>query len=125
MVVKVSTDLGVLDRTFAGVVQEFAAECQATFDDEVWNWPVTTRRRSGEVAGKTRDLVDTGELKRSQQPPAVIRLSARLSWSATHAAPVFLGAVARNRRASMPARNLPLYVAERFDWQRAFGRHFR
>ena len=74
MTVHVRTDLSALDRAFAGVTRDFAAQCQATFDDEVWSWPATTRRRSGEVAGKTRDLVDTGELKRSQQSPAITRL---------------------------------------------------
>lgn len=34
-------------------------------DSNVWSWPRQTVRQNGSVAGRTRDIVDTGELKKS------------------------------------------------------------
>lgn len=125
MAVKVTTNLEPLDRAFAGMVDDFAAECQDTFDNPIWAWPATTRRRNGELAGTRRDLVDLGDLKASQQPPEFTGNSARITWDADHAATAFLGAVFRKRAYSMPARNLPTVVARSFDWQASFAKHFK
>ena len=125
MTVTFKDDLRPLDRAFAGAVKEFAVECQRTFDDDAWSWPATTRRRNGQTVGSPRNLVDLGELKRSQQPPVVTGRQARLAWAADHAAATFLGAVFRKRQYSLPARNLPMYAAKNFDWPAAYARHFK
>ena len=33
---------------------------------KIWNWPNVTRRRNGQTVSSPRDIVDTGELLRSQ-----------------------------------------------------------
>lgn len=125
MTVQTRIDLLPVERAFAGMAQDFADACQDTFDDPVWAWPATTRRRNGQQVGSPRNLIDLGELQGSQQPPVVHGLNATIDWTADHAAAVFLGAVYRKRAYSLPARNLPQYVARHFDWQASFTKHFK
>lgn len=123
MSVSVSFDPTVFERAFEGMVDDFATACQDAFDDPVWRWPTTTRRRSGETVASPRNIVDLGTLRASQQRPQVAGLNASITWNAEHAAAVFLGAVYEKRAASMPARHLPRFVAQNFDWEGAFKKH--
>lgn len=125
MTVRVTLDLSPIDRAFERTVSAFADACQDAFDDPVWSWPATTRRRNGETAGTRRNIVDLGTLKASQQPPQFAGNSARINWEADHAAAVFLGAVFRKRAYSLPARNLPRYVAQNFDWAGEYAKHLK
>jgi hypothetical protein len=104
------------------VAQEFAEACDDAFDDSVWDWSGTTHRRNGETAGSPRNIVDTGALRDSRQPPEVAGANASLTWNADYAAATFLGAVFRDRAASLPARNLPRYVAQDFNFAAVFLR---
>lgn len=109
----------LFERAFARTVRAYGEQVQREFESPLWEWPRTTRRSGGRIAGSPRDLVDTGALKRSQQPPQVVGLNARITWTADHAAEVFAGVVGKDRQ-SKPARNLPLYVAERFNFGQSF-----
>ncbi|WP_156372535.1 hypothetical protein [Deinococcus sp. Leaf326] len=116
-------DLGPLvERGVRGVAEEFAEACDAAFDDPVWGWTGTTRRQNGETVGSPRNIVDTGTLRDSRQPVEMAGASARLTWAADHAAATFLGAVFKDRAASLPARNLPRYVAQDFNFAEVFLR---
>ncbi|GAA5513644.1 hypothetical protein Dcar01_02388 [Deinococcus carri] len=123
----VTVTLANLDDLFeqglTGVAQEFAQACDDAFEDPLWAWPNTTRRANGETVGSPRNLVDTGELRDSRQDPEVAGNTARLTWEVDHAAATFLGAVFTDRSASLPARNLPLFVAREFNFADAFLRH--
>lgn len=112
----------LVERGVQGAAEEFAEACDAAFDDPVWAWPGTTRRRNGETAGTPRNIVDTGELRDSRQPVETAGANARLTWDADYAAATFLGAVFKDRVASLPARNLPRYVAQNFNFAAAFLR---
>ncbi|WP_339096192.1 hypothetical protein WDJ50_02565 [Deinococcus sp. VB142] len=124
MAVRTRIDLAPLSRAFEATVQDFADACQDAFEHPAYAWPATTRRRNGEVVSSPRNIVDMGTLRDSQQPPQFAGNSARISWTAGHAAAVFLGAVYRKRDYSMPARNLPRDTARAFDWRAAFAKHF-
>ncbi|GAA4015557.1 hypothetical protein GCM10022631_29590 [Deinococcus rubellus] len=109
---------------FAAAVHGYADKANAAFEDESWQWAGTTRRKNGEVAGSPRNLVDTGELRDSQQEPQITGLTARITWDAPYAAAVFLGATDRKRAYSLPGRNLPQQVADKFNFAEVFIRYF-
>jgi hypothetical protein len=112
------------ESAFKETVTEYAQRAQEAFALPDWAWSGTTRRRNGEVAGSPRNVVDSGALRDSQQRPDIVGLKARITWDSDHAAPVFLGAVYRKRRYSLPARNLPLHVVRTMNFPEVFMRHF-
>lgn len=123
MSARVTVDQALITRATRAVVDDFATACNDSFHESVWAWPRTTRRSGGRLVGSPRDVVDTGRLKDSQQPAVWQGDTATISWVAPYAAAVFLGAILRERSSSLPARNLPLWVARGFDWQASFSRH--
>lgn len=60
---KRTKDLGVSLRQTAIAYDRKMAEL---INQKVWDWPNTTRRRSGEIAKSPRDIVDTKALANSQ-----------------------------------------------------------
>lgn len=56
-----------LSKAFRATAQAANKEIKAAFNYR-WGWPRPTMRRSGEVAGVKRNIVDLGNLKRAQQP---------------------------------------------------------
>ncbi|MGY2892480.1 hypothetical protein [Deinococcus sp. UYEF24] len=110
---------------FKETVEELETFTLATFDDPTWAWPGSTRRHNGQVAGTTRDVVDSGDLKGSQTLDFQGPLNARLEWSADYAAAVFLGAVFKKRSSSMPARNVPVIAVRNFNFPERFAAHMR
>lgn len=81
----------VLRRKAIKALDEYAAKIGDEFQEQIeatdWVWPNNTRRRNGTRAGKTRDIVDTGELRDSQQGPLIgySRYSRGFKWTAEHA----------------------------------------
>lgn len=57
--------LGSLAKAFERTAEEFGGVCQDAITSRVWQWDGTTVRKSGEIAGSPRNIVDTGELKDS------------------------------------------------------------
>lgn len=108
------------DDALDGAVRKFGQAVQAGFDDPVYSWPGVTKRRNGETAGTVRDVVDLGELQRSQEQRRISSGHQQLAWTADHAAATFVGAVFKRRRYTMPARNVPLNVLRDFDFEGAF-----
>jgi len=77
------------------------------------------------VAGSVRDIVDTGELLRSQQPPVLVSNGHwRIVWTADYAAAVFLGAVFKTG-GSLPARNVAYGAFQTFNLAESFAKHWR
>lgn len=107
-------------------VERLGTAIQAGFNDPSYAWPGVTKRRSGELAGTTRNVIDLGSLKGSQTAPVKVgRGHYRISWEGDHAAAVFLGAVFKKRRGSLPARNVPLNVLREFNFAKAFAQEWR
>ncbi|WP_293913734.1 hypothetical protein [Deinococcus sp.] len=110
--------LGALtERGLLGAATDFGKACTGAFDDPLWNWPHTTRRRNGETVSSPRNLVDSGDLRDSLMPPEQAGNAVRLTWTSDHAGEVFLGAPGK------PGRNLPEYVARSFNFPAAFLHH--
>lgn len=62
-------ETGSFARAFRATAQQGQREIKAAFGYK-WAWPAgrATKRRNGEVVTSPRNIIDTGELKRSQQP---------------------------------------------------------
>ena len=56
-----------IDNAFAATVQDVATAAQKALSAKRWRWSGATVRRSGEIAGSPRNIIDTGVLYRSQQ----------------------------------------------------------
>lgn len=102
-------------------MDKFAVKVQAGFADPSYAWPGVTKRRNGQLAGTTRNVIDLGTLQASQTGPARVGAGRyRLSWESDYAAAVFLGAVFKKRRGSLPARNVPINVLRDFAFAAEF-----
>ena len=56
-----------LQRAFRDTAQTYNREMQKAIASRIWDWPRRTVRKSGEVVGSPRDIVDTGNLLDSQK----------------------------------------------------------
>ena len=113
-----------LEHAFTETVREYADQAREAFDKSEWGWNKVTHRRNGDVVSSPRNIVDSGELRDSQQEPQIVGLTARITWDSDHAAPVFLGAVYHQRSCTLPARNLPLHTLQNMNFSEVFMRHF-
>lgn len=121
---------GALDRkvglAFRRTVQAVETRARDAHDEVIWGWSGQTRRENGETAGSPRNVVDSGALRDSQEPAQYLSpLTARITWTAEHAAAVYLGAVFRKREYSLPARNVPRYALQEVNVPATFTRHLR
>lgn len=64
---------------------------QESIKAEVYEWPTTTRRKNGETVGSPRNIVDTGELLRSQSAPKVQENRLTITWGASYSGEVLRG----------------------------------
>ena len=86
------SDSKILERKAAKALDEYAAKIGDEFQEQIeaadWYWPNKTKRQNGKIAGNPRNIVDTGELRDSQQGPSVGKggLSQSFKWTAEHAA---------------------------------------
>jgi len=66
----IKIDIAKLDRAIAAAFEETAKELNDSFHQSIidpkWKWDRVTIRRSGEVAGSPRNIVDLGTLRDSQ-----------------------------------------------------------
>ena len=125
MTLKVTLDLQGLqrraDEALELAVKKAGTAIQQGFEDPAYSWPRVTKRRNGSTAGTRRNVVDLGDLQRSQTPPSRVGVGHyQLQWLSDHAAAVFLGAVYKRRAYVLPARNVPLNVLRDFDFEHAF-----
>lgn len=101
---KVNIDESLLRRKAITALNEYAAKIGDEFQEQIekkdWYWPNTTKRENGKRAGNPRDIVDTGELRDSQEGPAVAYggLSQGFKWSAPYASLVQQGYITSTGR---------------------------
>lgn len=93
---------GVIDKAFKATVEAYGDECKAAIESPIWEWDGITLRKNGEIVGSPRSIVDTGELRDSQQDPVYDGNSATIEWTADHAASVWTGLDGNGN--PMPAR---------------------
>ncbi|MBW4422487.1 MAG: hypothetical protein KME13_25295 [Myxacorys californica WJT36-NPBG1] len=82
---------GAIDKAFKETVEAYGDECQEAIESPIWKWDGYTLRKNGEFVGSPRDIVDTGELRDSQQEPVYDGNSATIEWTAEHAGNVHEG----------------------------------
>ena len=58
---------GSLERAFESTALAYFRENQKAITSKIWSWPNNTRRASGELAKRRRDIVDLGNLLDSQK----------------------------------------------------------
>ena len=59
--------LQIAEKALDETAEEFADLQKEQMDKSVYDWPRTTHRSNGETVSAPRDIVDTGQLKASQQ----------------------------------------------------------
>lgn len=69
-----------------------------------YGWPGSTARRSGELAGTTRNIVDLGRFRDSQDVEFINPFLAEFSWNVPYAPQIFFGYTTRAGN-TFPARN--------------------
>ena len=82
----------VLDRQFTEEIQTVE-----------WGWPGTTKRKNGNTVSSPRDIIDTGDLMRSQQNQKIANFTWRWTWDVEYSSIVHNGAVLKGG-GNYPAR---------------------
>jgi hypothetical protein len=91
-----------INKGFRKTVDAYADNCHEAIEAEIWKWDGTTLRKNGDFVGSPRDIVDTGELRDSQQEPVYEGDKALIEWTADHAIGVHEGISSTGE--PMPAR---------------------
>tara|TARA_R100001509_G_scaffold152361_1_gene112463 strand:+ start:1613 stop:2032 length:420 start_codon:yes stop_codon:yes gene_type:complete len=77
-----------LDAVVPLMDREFTVQIQS----KVWGWPKETKRKNGSTAETIRDIVDTGELMRSQKNSRIKDTVHRFIWDVEYSSVVHNGA---------------------------------
>ena len=85
-------------------VRELDQAYTTAIESPRFGWPGITLRRSGELAGTTRNIVDTGQFRDSQEYEFINPFLARFSWNTPYSAAIFFGFTTTAGN-SFPARN--------------------
>jgi len=116
-----------IERALQDVFGDFArgqdAAYKAAIADDLYSWPNETQRRNGETAGRTRNIVDIGDLRNSQSVQ-ISGLEAVYSWDVDYAAIVFFGYTTTAGN-SYPGRNWIGASHQQSDPTEALGRACR
>ena len=93
----------IINDAFATLCDEFSQEQIGQLESVKWGWDGITHRKSGQVVGSPRDIVDTGELRDSLSLGMESPTECVYSYDAPHAAIVHEGAKLNNGK-DIPAR---------------------
>ena len=86
------------------VVPELDREFTVQIQSVVWGWPKKTLRKNKREAGKIRDIVDLGDLQRSQQNQKIGNYTWQWTWNVDYSAIVHDGGVLKDGRTKYPDR---------------------
>tara|TARA_R100001510_G_scaffold20783_1_gene18187 strand:- start:4268 stop:4693 length:426 start_codon:yes stop_codon:yes gene_type:complete len=92
-----------LDIAFKEVVPVLDREFTVEIQSNVWPWPGKTKRKNGREAGQIRNIVDLGDLKRSQENRRIDNFTWRWTWNVDYSKVVHNGAVLK-QGGNYPAR---------------------
>ena len=86
----------VVNKALAKGLDDLIPELDTQFTREIqstkWGWPNITQRKNGREANYVRDIVDMGDLMRSQQNQRKSQFSVTWSWEVNYSAVVHNGA---------------------------------
>lgn len=94
----------VLTRGLQETAQQLDQAYTTAIESPRYGWPGETIRRSGEVAGTTRNIVDQGEFRDSQEYEFINPFLVEYRWNAPYSAQIFFG-YTTSRGNEFPARN--------------------
>ncbi len=90
-------------KAFDEVVPELDREFTVKIQAPEYFWPRQTKRKNGSTAYQVRNIVDLGDLMRSQQNQKINNFTWQWRWTADYAAVVHNGPALKNK-ASYPPR---------------------
>lgn len=96
-----------LIRGLQDTVRDLGSAYTTAIESPRYRWPGRTLRKSGEVAGTTRNIVDEGNFRDSQQVEFINPFLAKFSWGGNgvdYAPQIFFGFTTRAGN-TYPARN--------------------
>lgn len=86
----------VMKRAVGNALDEVVPVLDRQFTEEIqtvkWGWPNITQRKNGNEANYVRDIVDLGDLKRSQQNRRINDYHHRWVWDVEYSSVVHNGA---------------------------------
>ena len=98
-------------RALTATIEDLDQFYTTAIEAPIYNWPGTTLRKSGELAGTTRNSVDLGDFRDSQTYRPLNPLLYELTWDAPHSIEVFYGFTTEDGNV-YPGRN-PVEAAHR------------
>ena len=101
-------DLASAFKRAAGIaLYELAPKLDRQFTEEIqtveWDWPRETHRKNGKTVYSPRDIVDLGDLMRSQRNQKIDNFTWRWTWDVEYSSVVHNGAVLK-QGGNYPAR---------------------
>lgn len=108
-----------ISKAFEETVEAYGDECRTAIESPIWKWDGYTLRKNGDFVGSPRDIVDTGELRDSQQEPEFEGDTATIEWTAEHAGNVHEGIDSNGN--PMPARPWTEEAARNTDFEGIMG----
>ena len=101
-------DLASAFKRAAGIaLYELVPKLDRQFTEEIqtveWGWPGVTKRKNGETVYSPRDIVDLGDLMRSQRNQKIDNFTWRWTWDVEYSSVVHNGAVLK-QGGNYPAR---------------------
>ena len=93
----------IAGKTFSELVPELDRQFTEEIQTVEWQWPRPTKRKNGRTVSSPRDIVDTGDLMRSQQNRKLNNFTWRWVWDVEYSSVVHNGAVLK-RGGNYPAR---------------------
>ena len=129
--VRIQIDTRVITKELSKAMKSYSKELDQNLDrqfsDSKWQWPGLTRRRSGQLAGSPRDIIDTGELLDSKQGPTPVyggRIGRRWTWNTPYASMVKNGFVS-STGAIYPARDWIMAALRELPFRQGINRRLR
>jgi len=92
-----------IDKGFEKLVTAMDKQLTQEIQSVQWDWPRQTKRKNGSTVSSPRDIVDTGDLMRSQRDFRIGELEHRWVWDVEYSSLVHNGAVLKNG-GNYPAR---------------------
>ena len=109
--VRIQIDTQIITKELSKAMRSYTKELDQKLDHQFfeskWEWPRLTRRRSGQLVGSPRNIIDTGELLNSKQGPTPVgggKIGRRWFWNTPYASLVKNGYIS-SRGEVVPARD--------------------
>lgn len=121
---KVKINRAKLNDAIGAALLETADELSPLFNEaieaNIYSWPRTTERQSGEVVSSPRDIVDLGNLLGAKQVNPISSTRLQFSWDVDYALSVHNGSTYRNGTTT-PPRPWTQVALDRFNFQQRYA----